>query len=74
MKKGADAPPLQGDEWGADARRGGAARPHPARQGISSSSLLLSSLELRDTNVYEPYIRVRLGTAAGVVPTPEVSR
>jgi len=29
-----------------------------------SSSLLLSSLELSDTKVYEPYIRARLGTAA----------
>ena len=28
------------------------------------SSLLLSSLELSDTKVYEPYIRARLGTAA----------
>jgi len=26
--------------------------------------LLLSSLELSDTKVYEPYIRARLGTAA----------
>jgi len=31
---------------------------------VSSSSVLLSSLELRDTKVYEPYIRARLGTAA----------
>jgi len=30
----------------------------------SSSSLLLSSLELSDTNVYKPQIRARLGTAA----------
>ena len=30
----------------------------------SSSSLLRSSLELGDTNVYEPRIRARLGTAA----------
>ena len=29
----------------------------------SSSSLLLSSLELSDSKVYEPYIRARLGTA-----------
>ena len=29
-----------------------------------SSSLLLSSLELSDTKVYEPYIRARLGTAS----------
>ena len=28
----------------------------------SSSSLLLSSLELSDTQVYEPYIRALLGT------------
>jgi len=54
-----------------------------------SSSLLLSSLELSDTNVYEPQIRARLGTAApfcevvvlklrnvpasGAVPSPEPS-
>jgi len=31
---------------------------------VFSSSLLLSSLELSDTQVYEPYIRARLGTAA----------
>jgi len=31
---------------------------------LSSSSLLLSSLELSDTKVYEPQIRARLGTAA----------
>ena len=30
----------------------------------TSSSSLLSSLELSDTQVYEPYIRARLGTAA----------
>ena len=30
----------------------------------SSSPSLLSSLELSDTKVYEPYIRARLGTAA----------
>ena len=30
----------------------------------SGSSLLLSSLELSDTKVYEPQIRARLGTAA----------
>ena len=30
----------------------------------SSSSLLLSSLELSDTKVYEPYIRALLGTAS----------
>jgi len=29
----------------------------------SSSSLLISSLELRDTKVYEPQIRALLGTA-----------
>jgi len=29
-----------------------------------SSSLLLSSLELSDTHVYEPQMRARLGTAA----------
>ena len=32
--------------------------------GVSSSSLLLSSIELSDTQVYEPYIRARLGTAS----------
>ena len=31
----------------------------------SSFSLLLSSLALCDTKVYEPYIRARLGSAAG---------
>ena len=30
----------------------------------SSSSVLLSSLEMSDAKVYEPYIRARLGTAA----------
>jgi len=30
----------------------------------SSSSVLLSSLELSDTKVYEPYIRALLGTAS----------
>jgi len=30
----------------------------------SSSSLLLSSLELRDTTIYEPQIRALLGTAS----------
>ena len=33
-----------------------------------SSSLLLSSLELSDTQVYEPYIRALLGTAGDAVP------
>jgi len=33
----------------------------------SSSSLLLSSLELSDTKVYEPYVRALLGTAAQVL-------
>ena len=32
--------------------------------GVFSSSLLLSSLELSDTKVYEPYTRTRLGTAS----------
>jgi len=32
--------------------------------GCASSSVLLSSLELSDTNVYEPLIRALLGTAA----------
>jgi len=31
---------------------------------IASSYLILSSLELGDPNVYAPYIRARLGTAA----------
>jgi len=35
-----------------------------ARADASSSSLLLSSLELSDTQVYEPYIRALLGTAS----------
>ena len=34
----------------------------------SSSSLLLSSLELSDTKVYEPYIRALLGTVQKVNP------
>ena len=37
-------------------------RPQPATP--SSSSLLLSSLELSDTTLYEPQIRARLGTTA----------
>jgi len=36
----------------------------------SSSSLLLSSLELSDTKVYEPEIRARLGTAANFLFFP----
>ena len=36
----------------------------PPLGSFSSSSLLLSSLELRDPRVYEPYIRARLGTVA----------
>ena len=35
-----------------------------ADAGASSSSLLLSSLELSDTQVYAPEIRALLGTAA----------
>jgi len=35
----------------------------PPRNFSSSASLLLSSLELSDTKVYEPQIRARLGTA-----------
>ena len=31
---------------------------------VSSSSLLLSILELSDTEVYEPYLQALLGTAA----------
>jgi len=34
------------------------------------SSLLLSSLELSDTNVYEPQIRALLGTASHFNPNP----
>jgi len=34
------------------------------KASASSSSLLLSSLELSDTKVYEPQIRARLGTTA----------
>jgi len=41
--------------------RGARALPRPGR---SSSSLLLSSVELNDTTVYEPQIRARLGTAS----------
>jgi len=36
----------------------------PECSGKSSSSLLLSSLELSDTTIYEPYIRALLGTAS----------
>jgi len=36
----------------------------PPCRPSSSSSLLLSSLELSDTKVYEPLIRAHLGTAA----------
>ena len=39
-------------------------------QGTSSSSLLLSGLELSDTKVYEPSMRALLGTAK-VHPEPE---
>ena len=39
----------------------------------SSSSLLLSILELSDTKVYEPQIRGRLGTAAVVPEDGKVS-
>jgi len=35
-------------------------------QVLSSSSLLLSSLELSDTKIYEPEIRASLGTAAQI--------
>ena len=38
--------------------------PADPRQPSSSSSLLLSSLELSDTQVYEPSIRALLGTAS----------
>jgi len=36
------------------------------------SSLLLSSLELSDTNVYEPYTRARLGTAVLLTPPAQL--
>ena len=40
-------------------------REHVRRcSGFRVSSLLLSSLDLSDTQVYEPYIRARLGTGA----------
>ena len=35
-----------------------------------TSSLLLSSLELSDTTIYEPYIRALLGTASHFTCTP----
>jgi len=38
-----------------------------AHQVSSSSSVLLSSLELSDTKVYEPEIRAHLGTIPGVL-------
>ena len=41
-----------------------ASEPLPRMQ--PSSSLLLSSLELSDTKVYEPQIRARLGTTAAM--------
>ena len=37
---------------------------HRRRHGLSSSSLLLSSLEFSDTQVDEPYIRALFGTAS----------
>jgi len=49
--------------WRGDRIRAGV----PRKEGwmnIFSSSLLLSSLELGDTKVYEPYIRALLGTAS----------
>jgi len=54
---------------------GGCGRKGPSREERgppSSSSLLLSSLELRDTKVYEPEIRARLGTAAHFCEVVEV--
>ena len=42
---------------------GPAERPKACESSLSSSALL-SSLELSDTQVYEPYIRALLGTAA----------
>ena len=54
-------------------RAAGLSRRIPASTKLtdsSSSSLLLSSLELSDTQVYEPYTRALLGTASvdGFVP------
>ena len=46
----------------------------PDSSPSSSSSLLLSSLELSDTKVYEPYIRARLGTAAHLCRVKATSR
>ena len=43
------------------------AEPFPDLQAVDT---LLSSLELSDTAVYEPYIRARLGTAADVTHIP----
>ena len=42
----------------------GIARPRMGRTTHSSPFLLLSSLELSDTKVYEPEIRALLGTAS----------
>ena len=46
-------------EWRRPSRAGGMGKP-----SSSSSSSLLSSLELSGTHVYEPYIRALLGTAS----------
>jgi len=43
---------------------GGEKRPGSSNSSSSLYSSLLSSLELSDTKVYEPYIRARLETAA----------
>ena len=52
---------LYGRDRGAfSGRRGG----YGSDVCILASSLSLSSLELSDTKLYEPYIRARLGTAA----------
>ena len=42
--------------------------------GSSSSSLLLSSLELSDTKVYEPQIRASVSTPTGFLPTRFATR
>ena len=43
-------------------------------QSVSSSSLLLSSLEVGNTKVYAPEIRARLGTAGAVGEEPTKHR
>jgi len=59
-----------GPSAGPGAREAAPRRRLPCRG--PSSSLLLSSLELIDTNVYESQIRARLGTAAHFCEVVEV--